>query len=96
MENDKRKRERFAINHIIELSTSDGLVVNSQGVNVSESGLLCRTDVNIPPGTFVLFQLPVIGGKPGTTVPCEGIVLRSGKDNSVSDEKYNVVINFCD
>jgi hypothetical protein len=80
------------IKQVLELSTSEGAFIKAQGINLSESGLLCCTDVEIPVGTFIMFKLLIPSGKSEILIPCEGIVLKcSGKDG-----KFDVVIDFTD
>jgi len=92
MENEKRRHSRLPLNQVLELSTSDGLIVKAEGVDISESGLLCRTDVEIPRGTYVIFQLSIPGGKSSMSVSCESTVLKCEEKNG----KFNVVIDFTD
>jgi hypothetical protein len=80
------------INQLLELATSEGAVIKAQGVNISESGLLCCTDVEVPAGTFIMFKLLIPSGKSEMLVPCEGIVLKCNKKNG----KFHVVIDFTD
>jgi hypothetical protein len=92
IENDKRRHERMVINQVLELATSDGAVIKAQGVNISESGLLCRTDLEIPSGTFIMFKLLIPSDKSEMLIPCEGIVLKCNE----KDGKFDVVIDFTD
>lgn len=92
LENDKRRHERMDTNQALELSTSDGVVVAAKGVNISESGLLCRTDKSISPGAFVMFKLSISSGESSMAIPCEGLVLKCEEKNG----KYDVVIDFTD
>ena len=92
IENDKRRHERVDINQLLELATSEGAVIKAQGVNISESGLLCSTDVEIPAGTFIMFKLLIPSGKSEMLVPCEGIVLKCNEKNG----EFHVVIDFTD
>jgi hypothetical protein len=90
MSTEKRRRERVAIDQIIELSTSEGQCIKAQGINMSEGGILCRSDVEIPQGTFVKFNFAFPSGGKSMCVECEGFVLRCVK---VGD-KYDVVVDF--
>lgn len=92
MEKNKRRHERVEINQKLELSTSEGIVVSSQGVNVSESGLLCRADMGIPAGTYVMFHMSIPSGKTTMSIQCEGTVLRCTENNG----KFDIVIDFTD
>jgi PilZ domain len=87
---ENRKRERVAIDQIIELSTSEGQIIKAQGINMSEGGILCRSDIEIPQGTFVRFKFSYPSdGKP-MSVECEGFVLRCVK----ADSKFDIVVDF--
>ncbi len=92
IENYKRRHERMDIKQELELSTSEGVVINAQGVNISESGLLCRADAEIPVGTFIMFKLLIPSGKSEMLLPCEGMVLKCNEKNG----KFDVVIDFTD
>lgn len=76
MGEEKRKRERFPLTQDVALTTSDGTVINSSGVNISEGGILCRTETEIKPGTSVTFQLTIPIGKREVTVGCAGNIVR--------------------
>jgi hypothetical protein len=76
MGEEKRKRERFPLTQDVALTTSDGTVINSSGVNISEGGILCRTETEIKPGTAVSFQLTIPVGKREVTVGCTGVIVR--------------------
>ena len=89
---ERRKRERFAMSQVIELSTSEGQIVRAEGINLSEGGLLCRAKVEIPKGTLVKFQLLIPAGKSSMSIACEGFVLRCIE----SDGQYNIVVDFTD
>ncbi len=96
MEKDKRRHERRTITQVLELATSDGEVIKAQGVNISECGLLCHAEANIPPGTYIMFQLSIPGGKSAMTVGCEGTVLKCNENKTRSDKKYDLVVDFTD
>jgi len=90
MSNDNRKRERIAIDQVIELSTSEGQCIKAQGINMSEGGILCKSDIEIPQGTFVKFNFLFPSEGKAMSVECEGFVLRCVK----VDGKYDVVVDF--
>lgn len=92
IDNDNRKRERFPINQEIELSTSEGQELKTQGINMSEGGLLCKSNEEIPQGTFVKFKLSVPSGENTICMDCEGFILRCVE----VDGKYDIVISFND
>ncbi len=75
---------------MIELSTSDGIKITAKGINISESGMLCQTDRDIPTGTFVMFNLLINSGESPMNVSLEGMVIKSEKEGV----KFNVVVDF--
>jgi hypothetical protein len=96
MEKERRRRKRFLISRAVELATSDGHTVLARGINLSEGGMLCRTDMDIPLGTYVMFQLPVSDEEDAKTVKCEGTVLRSRAAGQGDEGKFHIVIDFND
>jgi len=84
------RRERFPMTQVVELSTGEGPDIAAQGVNISETGFLCRTDTGIKPGTYVTFKLPIVGTKRPMIIDCEGHVLKCNE----KDGKFDVVIDF--
>ena len=88
MGEEKRKRERFPLTQDVALTTSDGTVINSSGVNISEGGILCRTEKEIKTGTPVTFNITIPIGKRDVTVNCEGVILRCIKNN----DRFDVAI----
>jgi hypothetical protein len=92
MDKDNRKRERLPMNQDIELSTSTGQTVKTQGINISESGMLCRADSEVPAGTLVKFKLTIPGSKSDMCLDCEGIVIKCSSNNG----KYDVVVDLTD
>jgi len=93
MGEERRKRERFPLAQSVELKTADGTVVNSNGINISEGGILCRTDTEVNPGITVTFELTIPIGKRNVTVGCEGVILRCIKNSSSS---FDVAIVLTD
>ncbi|MBN1532595.1 MAG: PilZ domain-containing protein [Spirochaetes bacterium] len=96
MEKERRRRKRFPISRTFELATSDGEIVQARGINLSEGGMMCQTDTDIPLGTYVIFQLPVSDEKGAKTVRCEGTVLRSCAAGPGDEGKFHIVIDFND
>lgn len=92
MGEERRKRERFPLAQNVELQTADGTVIYSSGINISEGGILCRTEKEIPIGTNVTFNLTIPVGKRDITVGCEGVILRCIKNN----DRFDVAIVLTD
>jgi hypothetical protein len=89
---ERRRRERFAMSQVIELSTSEGQFVKAEGINVSEGGLLCRADTAVPQGTLVKFTMSVPMGKSSMCVDCEGFILRCTE----KEGRFDIVVDFTD
>lgn len=79
MSADKRRAPRFSIDQMLEISQGREHAVRCRGVDLSEVGVLCHTDVELEPGTRVFVMLQLGGGGDDTTVSCEGVVARCGK-----------------
>ncbi len=85
----KERRERLPFNQKVRLSTGKGEVA-AQGVNISESGLLCLADQEVQPGTRVTFKMEIPGAKSSMVVDCEGNVIKC----ALKDGKFNIVVDF--
>ncbi len=92
MGEERRKRERFPLAQSVELKTSDGTVISTNGVDISEGGILCRSGVEIKPGTSVTFQLTIPIGKREVTVGCSGNIVRC----VAADGKFDIGIELTD
>jgi hypothetical protein len=92
MEKGNRKRERTPMTQDVELLTSTGQTLITKGINISESGMLCRADVEVPAGTLVKFKLIIPGSKSDMCLDCEGIVVKCSNNNG----KYDVVVDLTD
>jgi len=90
MDKDNRRHGRLPMTQVLDISTSEGIIVKAQGIDISETGLLCRADVEIPKGTFVIFPLTIPSGDTSMTISCEGTVFKCTKN----DDKYDIVIDF--
>lgn len=95
MSADKRRARRFSIDQMLEISLGREHAVRCRGVDLSEVGVLCHTDVELETGTrvFVMLQLGEAGaGGDETTVSCEGVVARTG----AMGKGYEAGISFSD
>ncbi len=77
---------------VFEMKAGNGEVISAQGINISETGLLCRTEVEMIPGEKVLFSITIPGSRSDITVDCEGVIFKCNG----SDSGYDVVIDLTD
>ena len=89
---ERRKYVRFEINQVVEMRMGRESFVNAQGVDLSEAGILCKTDIPVDYSSkiFIMFQIPQKDGE--RTISCDGVVVRCDKSNS----DYLVGIKFVD
>ncbi len=92
MGDERRMHDRFALSQNVDLMLPDSGVVRVKMVNVSESGMLCRSGENIADGTKISFKLKIPTKGSTMSVDCEGIVLRC----TASGSEFNVVVKFSD
>lgn len=79
MEEERRTARRFSIDSMVELEFGRESVVHASGINVSSSGLLCKSDYYMEPDTEVALVLTVPCESGSHTVSCDGVVVRSDK-----------------
>lgn len=92
MDFEKRQHERFDVSQDVEISLPDGSAVMTRSLNISESGLFCRSGKEIQEGTVVKFSLLIPGKKNSINVDCEGNVLRC----TANGPHHDIVILFTD
>lgn len=90
MAKERRRAERFSIQHLIELDYGKEQFIRATGVNISSSGLLCKTDPAIELYTRVFLSLKLPGKKGEEIINCEGIVVR----NDEEDGEFTTAIAF--
>lgn len=76
MANERRRSPRFSVRHLIEMDFGKETFVRATGVNISSSGLLCKTEPPIDLYTRVFLSLTVPGKEGDEVINCEGIVVR--------------------
>lgn len=81
MSKERRRAQRFAIQHLIELDYGKEQFVRATGLNISTAGVLCKTEPQIEPYTRVFLSLKLPGDHGEEVINCEGIVLRSERIN---------------
>lgn len=79
MSEDKRRSPRFRIEQMIKLDRGKETYIETEGINLSQHGLLCMTKEKIEPDTKVFFLLRVDHEGLPREVKCEGVVMRSEK-----------------
>ena len=81
MTKERRREARFAIEQMVELSYGHESFVHASGINLSRTGLLCRTDISLEPYTelSIVLNFPVDGDT--YRIECSGIVIRSIGEN---------------
>ena len=92
MSTEKRRAPRFSIDQMLEISLGREHAVRCRGVDVSEVGVLCHTDVQLEPGTRVFVMLHLGDGGDEAVVSCEGVVARTG----VRGKGFEAGISFSD
>jgi len=96
MEEEKRRHERFAISQTLELTDRNKNKYTVRGINLSESGILCRHEKAIEPGSIVSFSLAIPAGHSTITVSCEGLILRCTENNGQFDVIIELNNESCD
>jgi hypothetical protein len=82
MSKERRRAERFTIQHLIELDYGKEQFIRASGINISSSGLLCTVEpaVELYTRVFLSLKLPTSTGE--EIINCEGIVVRSDQVGS--------------
>ncbi len=90
MAKERRRSPRLSLRHLIELDYGKEQFIQATGVNISSSGLLCKTNPEIAlySRVFLSFALPAETGD--EIINCEGIVVRSDKDG----DEFTTAISF--
>ena len=87
---EKRRSERFKLNQLIKLSFGKETFVQSEGINISENGLSCKTAEYVEPYTelYLLFTIP-LDNQP-KEISGEGVVVWSKDEKG----KYTIGVEF--
>ena len=91
MRTERRKKPRFLIRQMIELSMGRENFIPAEGVNISEEGMLCRTGESLDLYSRVSLQMSLLGKKE-FSFACEGVVVRCKKNRSA----YDTAVEFAD
>jgi PilZ domain len=84
---ERRKSPRFAVRQVLELGFGAAKVVWADVLDMSATGLLCRTSAPIERGTRVILSMVLPNG---SRMECEGIGIRTNG----GDENRTVAIRF--
>lgn len=74
---DRRRSDRFILHQVVEIGFGRESFVRSIGVDVSRTGIRCRTDQELEPASiaFLMFSFPTRDGRQHT-VRVEAVVMR--------------------
>lgn len=89
---EKRKDGRFRIYQMIQMSVGKEKFVACEGLNISKSGMLCKTNVAVNPSTrfYLMFEVPVKSKK--YEIKCEGLAAHVHE----IDDGFEVGVTFTD
>lgn len=79
MRDERRNARRFTIDQMVELDFGRESVVHASGINLSTSGLLCKSDSYLNPDTEVSLVLTVPSETGEHTISCDGVVVRADR-----------------
>ena len=78
MTDQKERAPRFEIQQMVQVNLGREEFIAAEGVNISESGMLCETDEPVDPGTRVFLMIGVPDAPPEKVVTiAEAMVVRS-------------------
>ena len=89
---ENRRAKRFKIHQMIQMSFGKEEFIASEGINLSETGMLCRTNAEIELHSrfYLLFEVPLASGK--KEVSCDAQVVHSKQ----VDDGWEIGITFHD
>ena len=89
---DKRRHNRFKIYQMIQMSIGKEKFVSCEGINISKSGMLVKTNFEIPISArfYLLFEVPLEKGN--YEIRCEGIAAHVKE----VDGGFEIGISFSD
>lgn len=90
MDDSKNRSPRFTIHQLVEIQFAQETFFQADGINLSETGVLCSTESMIEPYTkvFIMIEMPLREGQ--YTLKTEGIVMRCEKGNG----GYHIGVQF--
>lgn len=87
MKAERRRSPRYSVRQVVEIGHGRQSVLWGDAINLSSSGILCRTSDSVFPSSRVLVSMVLPNG---ARVDCEGIVVRS----ELIDGEYRTAIKF--
>lgn len=92
MTNEKRKSKRFTVDQLVIIDQGREESISSDGINLSASGVLCRTDKDLDIGTRVstTIIIPHSHDMDETSITSDGVVVR----NSGEKNNFEIGIEF--
>ena len=87
---ERRVHKRFDINQAITLTFPKENYINAVGINISKTGLLCKTDIFLDSYTRIFLMLSIPIGNDNKSFSCEAIVIWCQKEN----EEYDAGLQF--
>ncbi len=88
----KRVHSRFKIYQMIQMSIGKEKFISCEGINISKSGMLIKTNFEIPTSArfYLLFEVPLSKGN--YEIRCEGIAAHVKK----VDDGFEIGISYSD
>jgi c-di-GMP-binding flagellar brake protein YcgR len=80
MSDERRRHERFAIRQMLEISFAREVFFQAEGLNISEGGMMCRTDYPVEPLTKVYLIVSIPGKTGEHLLKTEGTVIHTRKE----------------
>lgn len=89
---ERRRDQRFALQQLVELGFGRERYLHAEGINISESGIRCRTNEELDLSTTVTvyFTLDADEENP-ETLRAEAVVVRS---DPLNEEEFDVGMEF--
>lgn len=87
MASEHRKTPRYSVRQVVEIAHGRHTVVWGDAINLSKSGILCRTSGPVSPSIRVLVSMFLPNG---ARVDCDGVVVRS----QIVDGEHRAAIEF--
>ena len=81
MDDSKTRSPRFTIHQLVEIQFSVETFIQAEGINLSETGVLCSTESPVDPYTKVFIMIEMQLKEGNYTLKTEGVVVRCEKMN---------------
>jgi hypothetical protein len=75
---------------MVEITFGKENFVHAEGINLSESGLLCETSEEVDPYSRLFIMLSLPGTKGEAEITCEGVIVRLQKKK----KKFQIAVQF--